>query len=62
MIFINLPPPCTLSTGCKTNNITVVYTEFENLKKTQKMDVGQVGFRDDKKVKITSLHSGLHTL
>jgi hypothetical protein len=36
--------------GCKTNNITVVYTEFENLKKTQRMEVGQVGFHDDKRV------------
>jgi hypothetical protein len=47
VIFVNLPPPCA---GCKTNNITVVYTEFENLKKTPRMDVGQVGFHDDKRV------------
>ena len=51
-IFL-VTPISTISTypkGCKTNNISVVYTEFGNLKKTQKMDVGQVGFHDDKKV------------
>lgn len=33
------------------NNIAVVYTPFGNLKKTQGMDVGQVGFHDQKKVR-----------
>ena len=43
--------PClSILTGCKTNNIAVVYTEFNNLKKTQRMEVGQVGFYSDKKV------------
>ncbi len=37
--------------GCKTNNITIVYTPFTNLKKTQGMDVGQVGFHDPKEVR-----------
>ena len=36
--------------GCKTNNIAVVYTPFENLKKTPAMEVGQVGFHNQKKV------------
>ena len=36
--------------GSKTNNIQVVYTLYGNLKKTQGMDVGQVGFHSDKEV------------
>ena len=36
--------------GSKTATVTVVYTPFENLKKTGGMDVGQVGFHDMKKV------------
>ncbi|KAK9819142.1 hypothetical protein WJX74_010227 [Apatococcus lobatus] len=37
--------------GNKLNNITVVYTPWANLKKTQSMDVGQVSFKDNKQVK-----------
>lgn len=37
-------------TGNKMNNIDVVYTMWANLKKTQGMDVGQVGFFKDKEV------------
>jgi hypothetical protein len=37
--------------GNKQNNIDVVYTPWSNLKKTQGMEVGQVGYYDDKKVK-----------
>lgn len=33
------------------NNIDVIYTPWDNLKKTGGMDVGQVGFKDEKKVK-----------
>lgn len=36
--------------GCKKNNIDVVYTMWANLKKTAAMDVGQVGFHDNKAV------------
>ena len=32
--------------GCKTNNVTIVYTPWSNLKKTAGMEVGQVGFHD----------------
>ena len=32
------------------NNIEVVYTMWENLKKTGSMDVGQVGFHKQKEV------------
>jgi len=36
--------------GNKMNNVDVVYTMWDNLKKTAGMDVGQVGFRKDKEV------------
>lgn len=34
--------------GCKLHETTVVYTMASNLLKTQAMDVGQVGFHDDR--------------
>ncbi|ESO92342.1 hypothetical protein LOTGIDRAFT_216779 [Lottia gigantea] len=37
--------------GNKMNNVDVVYTMWSNLKKTPKMDVGQVGFYKEKDVK-----------
>ncbi|CAH1774869.1 unnamed protein product, partial [Owenia fusiformis] len=37
--------------GNKQNNVNVVYTMFENLKKTAGMDVGQVGFHKQKQVR-----------
>lgn len=37
--------------GSKSNNIDIVYTMFENLKKTAGMDVGQVGFHKAREVK-----------
>lgn len=40
-----------LSTGCKMNNINVVYTPWSNLKKTADMDVGQIGFHRQKEVR-----------
>lgn len=36
--------------GNKTNNVNVVYTPWQNLKKTASMDVGQVGFYNQKMV------------
>lgn len=38
-------------TGNKKDNITVIYTPWSNLKKDGSMAVGQVGFKDQKKVK-----------
>lgn len=38
-------------TGNKMNNVDVVYTMWENLKKTAAMDVGQVSFHRDKDVR-----------
>ncbi|CAH8601214.1 unnamed protein product [Heterobilharzia americana] len=37
--------------GCKLNDVTVVYTKWENLKKTNDMDIGQVGFHSNKAVR-----------
>eukprot|EP00227_Mantoniella_beaufortii_P013263 CAMPEP_0197592354 /NCGR_PEP_ID=MMETSP1326-20131121/15049_1 /TAXON_ID=1155430 /ORGANISM="Genus nov. species nov., Strain RCC2288" /LENGTH=220 /DNA_ID=CAMNT_0043158045 /DNA_START=246 /DNA_END=908 /DNA_ORIENTATION=- len=37
--------------GNKENNIYIVYTPWSNLKKTGRMEVGQVGFHDEKLVK-----------
>lgn len=36
--------------GNKVNNVDVVYTPWQNLKKTASMDVGQVGFYNSKMV------------
>lgn len=36
--------------GCKMNNINVVYTPWANLKKTGDMDVGQIGFHRQRDV------------
>jgi len=36
--------------GNKKDNITVIYTPWSNLKKDGSMAVGQVGFKDNKKV------------
>jgi len=37
--------------GNKENNVTIVYTPWSNLKKTNNMEVGQVCFHDDKLVR-----------
>ncbi|XP_072045611.1 coiled-coil domain-containing protein 25-like [Amphiura filiformis] len=37
--------------GCKMNNLSIVYTPWENLKKTGDMAVGQVGFHKGKEVR-----------
>ncbi|KAI9713881.1 MAG: hypothetical protein M1820_000611 [Bogoriella megaspora] len=37
--------------GNKKDNVTIVYTPWSNLKKDGSMAVGQVGFKDNKKVK-----------
>lgn len=40
--------------GNKMNEIDVVYTMWANLKKTESMEVGQVGFHKEKEVHIYS--------
>ncbi|KAL4539448.1 hypothetical protein Ndes2437B_g02177 [Nannochloris sp. 'desiccata'] len=37
--------------GCKVNNLSIVYTPANNLKKTPGMDVGQVGYHNEKNIK-----------
>lgn len=37
------------------NNIDIVYTPWDNLKKTGSMAIGQIGFKDDAKVKKVAL-------
>lgn len=37
--------------GNKKDNITIIYTPWSNLKKDGSMDVGQVSFKDQRKVK-----------
>eukprot|EP00742_Colponemidia_sp_Colp-10_P001103 GILJ01001193.1.p1 GENE.GILJ01001193.1~~GILJ01001193.1.p1 ORF type:complete len:215 (+),score=39.55 GILJ01001193.1:49-693(+) len=37
--------------GCKKNNVKICYTPFANLRKGGDMDVGQVGFHDQRKVR-----------
>lgn len=41
--------------GNKVNNIDIVYTPWQNLKKTPAMDVGQVGFHNNKAVSLLSI-------
>lgn len=38
--------------GCKQNNVPIVYTPVGNLRQTNDMDVGQVGFHVDKNVRL----------
>ncbi|KAM6494262.1 cytoplasmic protein [Amanita muscaria] len=38
--------------GNKKDNLTIIYTPADNLKKTGDMDVGQVSFHNDKRVRI----------
>jgi len=42
--------------GNKKDNITIVYTPWSNLKKDGSMAVGQVGFKDQRKVSICFWH------
>lgn len=41
--------------GCKVNNVTIVYTPWSNLKKTNGMEVGQVGFHNPSMVRKTKI-------
>ncbi|KAK8160973.1 hypothetical protein BKA80DRAFT_255608 [Phyllosticta citrichinensis] len=45
------PRPSPHNTGNKKDNVTIIYTPWSNLKKDGSMAVGQVGFKDNKKVK-----------
>ena len=47
--------------GNKINDIDVVYTMWSNLKKTQGMEVGQVGFHKEKEVRKMRVAKRLNT-
>jgi hypothetical protein len=47
-LLINIRCPAVLVSGSKLPSVTVVYTPWTNLKKTQGMDVGSVAFHDDR--------------
>ncbi|ESN91165.1 hypothetical protein HELRODRAFT_90349 [Helobdella robusta] len=46
--------------GNKQNNLDIVYTMWSNLKKTQNMEVGQVGFHKQKEVKVMKVDSRIN--
>lgn len=48
--------------GNKMNDIDVVYTTWSNLKKTQGMSVGQVGFHKDKEVRKIHVTKRINTI
>ena len=48
VIYCELPKLTDI--GNKKDNITVIYTPWSNLKKDGSMAVGQVGFKDNRKV------------
>ncbi|KAK3090249.1 hypothetical protein FSP39_010361 [Pinctada imbricata] len=48
--------------GNKMNNVDIVYTMWDNLKKTQGMDVGQVGFHKDKEVRKVRIEKRLNEI
>lgn len=48
--------------GNKMNDIDVVYTMWSNLKKTQGMEVGQVGFHRDKDVRKIHVAKRMNTV
>jgi len=48
--------------GNKMNDIDVVYTMWSNLKKTQGMEVGQVGFHKDKDVRKIHVAKRVNTI
>lgn len=48
--------------GNKMNDIDVVYTMWSNLKKTQGMEVGQVGFHKDKEVRKIHVAKRINTI
>ncbi|CAA0838360.1 Unknown protein [Striga hermonthica] len=48
--------------GNKANNIDVVYTPWQNLKKTPSMDVGQVGFHTSKTVRTVRVEKRINEI
>lgn len=60
LLIIQLPRNAyaTLPSGNKKDNVTVIYTPWSNLKKDGSMAVGQVGFKDQRKVYPSILSPG----
>ncbi|CAL5431567.1 unnamed protein product [Camellia sinensis] len=50
------------SLGNKVNNVDVVYTPWQNLKKTASMDVGQVGFHNPKMVRTVRVEKRINEI
>lgn len=48
--------------GNKVNDVDIVYTMWSNLKKTQGMEVGQVGFHKEKEVRKLHVTKRLNTV
>ncbi|KAI5669329.1 hypothetical protein M9H77_19182 [Catharanthus roseus] len=48
--------------GNKVNNVDVVYTPWQNLKKTPSMDVGQVGFHNSKMVRTVRVEKRINEI
>ncbi|KAG9131753.1 hypothetical protein Leryth_009495 [Lithospermum erythrorhizon] len=48
--------------GNKINNVDVVYTPWTNLKKTASMDVGQVGFHNQKMVRTVKVEKRMNDI
>jgi len=48
--------------GNKVNNVDVVYTPWQNLKKTASMDVGQVGFHNSKNVRTVRVEKRINEI
>jgi hypothetical protein len=48
--------------GNKINNVEIVYTPVNNLKKTANMDVGQVGFHKDKEVRTIKIEKRINDI
>lgn len=48
--------------GNKMNNIDVVYTMWNNLKKTASMEVGQIGFHSDKELRYIKVEKRINAI
>ncbi|XP_047312258.1 coiled-coil domain-containing protein 25-like [Impatiens glandulifera] len=48
--------------GNKVNNVDIVYTPWQNLKKTASMDVGQVGFHNPKMVRTVRVEKRINEI
>ena len=46
--------------GCKESRVKVVYTPWANLLKKESMEVGQVGFKDQKKALLITINKEPH--